>query len=73
MSKDQRLSMRISDELHDHLKAAAKEQDRSIAYVAERVLMTHFRGTPQVTTQMIRDVARFDSRPASPVPKPGRG
>jgi hypothetical protein len=58
MIRDERLSMRIKTELRRLLVIEAKSQDRSVAYVVEKILQNHFDARPNA------------HREARPVPKP---
>lgn len=40
--KDSQITVRIGSDLKDKLETLAKEQDRSLAYVVERILRQHF-------------------------------
>jgi hypothetical protein len=42
MKKNAQLTVRITSDLLDKLKALAKAEDRSLAYVVERILRQHF-------------------------------
>jgi predicted DNA-binding protein len=42
--RDAQITVRISAELLDRLKGVAKAEDRSLAYVVERILREHFDG-----------------------------
>jgi hypothetical protein len=46
MKKDSQLTVRLSSELLAKLKALAKSEDRSLAYVVERILREHFEAPP---------------------------
>jgi predicted transcriptional regulator len=42
MKKDSQITVRISSDLKAALEALAKQEDRSLAYVVERILRKHF-------------------------------
>jgi predicted transcriptional regulator len=44
VKKDAQITVRIGSDLREKLEALAKAEDRSIAYVVERILRAHFEG-----------------------------
>ena len=47
MKKDSQITVRIGSDLKANLERLAKAEDRSVAYVVERILRAHFEKPPE--------------------------